>query len=285
LPQNLNIKNKLKIFLLKIFGYLKRLSVKFISDGCPMMASSIAFYFLFSIFPLMLILISMSGTFIDKLNIQTAIVDFVRERIPIIYAFTESNIEKVIENRASIGIAGFIFLAIAATYVFDSIQFSLNRIYRTRSQRRFWKQKIFGFLIISLIFIIILLSFMLSTSLFYLTNTIIDFFKLNESVSTFLFRSISIFLGLLFNFAVFSLVYFFGTNRKTHFKHHIYKGALTAAFAWEVSKHIFIFFINRFSSFELVYGSVGSIISFLLWIYISSFILLLGAEINSLDIA
>jgi len=277
--------SKIRLFFINTFRYLKRLSKKFISDGCPIMASSIAFYFLFSVFPLILIFISLSGIFIDRLDIQTTILGFVEERIPIIYSFTESNIEKIIENRTSIGIIGFIFLVIIATYVFDSIQFSLNRVYKTKSQRRYWKQKIFGFLIITLTFIIIFLSFLLSTALFYLTNTVIGFFDLSESLSTFLLRYISIFLGLLLNFAIFGIVYFFGTNRKTHFKHHIYKGALIAAFLWEISKHIFIFFINRFANFELAYGSVGSIIGFLLWIYISSYIFLVGAEVNSLDIA
>jgi len=276
--------SKIRSFLVNTFQYLRRLSKKFIADGCPIMASSIAFYFLFSLFPMILIFISLSGIFIGRLNVQTTILYFVEDRIPIIYNFAESNIEKIIENRTSIGIIGFIFLAIIATYVFDSIQFSLNRIYKTKSQRRFWKQKIFGFLIISLTFIIIFLSFLLSTSLFYLANTVIDFFEINESMSTFLLKSISIFLGLLLNFSIFSLVYFFGTNRKTRFKHHIYKGALAAAFLWEISKHIFILFINRFTNFELAYGSIGSIIGFLLWIYISSYIFLLGAEINSLDI-
>ena len=250
-----------------------------------MLASSITYYFLFSIFPLMLILISFSGILINKFNIQTTILDFVGERLPLIYNFTESNIEKIIENKASIGIVGFIFLVIATTYVFDSIQFSLNKIYKTKSQRKFWQQKIYGFLIITLIFIITLLSFLLSTSLFYLANTIMDFFKLDGSISIFLFRSIPICLGLLFNFAIYSIVYFFGTNRKTHFKHHIYKGALTAAFAWEISKHTYIFYLNNFCHFELTYGSVGSVIGFLSFVYVSSFILLLGAEINSLDIA
>jgi len=277
--------SKIRLFFINTFRYLKRLSKKFISDGCPIMASSIAFYFLFSVFPLILIFISLSGIFIDRLDIQTTILGFVEERIPIIYSFTESNIEKIIENRTSIGIIGFIFLVIIATYVFDSIQFSLNRVYKTKSQRRYWKQKIFGFLIITLTFIIIFLSFLLSTALFYLTNTVIGLFDLSESLSTFLLRYISIFLGLLLNFAIFGIVYFFGTNRKTHFKHHIYKGALIAAFLWEISKHIFIFFINRFANFELAYGSVGSIIGFLLWIYISSYIFLVGAEVNSLDIA
>ena len=232
----------------------------------------------------MLLLISFSGILINYLKIQIAILDFIKERIPIIYGFTQANIEKIVENRTNIGIVGLLFWVVATTYVFDSIQFSLNKIYKTKSQRRFWKQKIVGFLIITLIIIMVLLSFLSSTTLFYLAKKIIDFLKLNKTISTLLFKTISIFLGLVFNFAIFSLIYFFGTNRKTHFKHHIYKGALTATFIWEASKHIFIIFTNKFTNFELTYGSIGSVISFLLWIYISSYILLIGAEINSLDI-
>jgi len=280
----LRVKNKIKIFILSIFKYLRKLSGKYISDGCIIMASSIAFYFLFFIFPIVLLLISLSGILINRFEVQSTILGFVEERIPIIYSFTESNISKIVENRTSIGITGFIFLAISTTYIFDSIQFSLNRIYKTKTQRKYWKQKIFGFSIITLIFIIVIISFLLSTSFFYLVNIIVDHFKLNESISSPLFKTISIMLGLMFNFVIFSLIYFFGTNKKTHFKYHIYKGALFAAIAWELSKHIFILYINKFVNFELTYGSVGSIISFLIWIYVSSLILIMGAEINSLDL-
>jgi membrane protein len=275
---------KLKFFFKNIVRYIRRLAKKVISDGCLFLSSSISYYFLFSIFPMMLILISLSGTLINILGAQIAILDFVKERIPIIYNFTESNIQKAVENRASIGIAGLFFLALATTYVFDSIQYSLNKIYRTKSQRKFWKQKIVGVLIITMIFILVLLSFVFSTAIFYLTNKAIAFLSLDRIMSTYLFKVLSILSGLVFNFTIFSLIYFFGTNRKTHFKYHIYKGALFAAFSWEISKHFFIIFTNKFANFELTYGSVGSIIGFLFWIYISSFILLLGAEINSLDL-
>ncbi|MEA2015770.1 MAG: YihY/virulence factor BrkB family protein [Actinomycetota bacterium] len=280
----MRVKNKIKYFILSAFKYLRKLSGKYISDGCIIMASSIAFYFLFFIFPLGLLLISLSGILINRFEFQSTILSFVEERIPIIYGFAESNLSKIVENRTSIGITGFIFLAISTTYIFDSIQLSLNKIYKTRTQRKYWKQKIFGFLIITLILIIVIISFLLSTSFFYLANRIVDYFKLNDSISSPLFKSISIILGLAFNFAIFSLIYFFGTNKKTHFKYHIYKGALFAAIAWELSKHIFIFYINKFVNFELTYGSIGSIIGFLLWIYISSLILIMGAEINSLDL-
>ncbi|OPL17467.1 MAG: hypothetical protein AVO38_00305 [delta proteobacterium ML8_D] len=277
--------NKIKKIVINILRYLKKLSEKYISDGGIIMASSISFYFLFSIFPVLLLLISLSGLLIDTFNIHATILDFIEERIPIIYSFTESNITKITENRTSIGITGFVFLAISTTYFFDSIQFSLNRIYKTKTQRKFWKQKIFGFIIITTIFIIVLLSFLISTSFFYLANKIMDFLNLNESISSLLFKTISILIGLILNFAIFSLIYFFGTNRKTHFRYHIYKGSLFAAITWELSKHIFIFYIYKFVNFELTYGSIGSIISFLLWIYISSLILIMGAEINSTDLA
>lgn len=277
--------SKIKKFILNIYSYLKRLLLKYISDGGIIMASSIAFYFLFSIFPLMFLLISLSGILINKFNIQGSILEFVEERMPIIYDFMESNIVKIINNRTTIGIAGFIFLIIATTYVFDSIQFSLNRIYKTKTQRKFLEQKIFGFLIITLIIIILILSFLISTSFFYLANNIVGYFDFNESFYTPVFKIISILVGLSLNFAIFSLIYFFGTNRKTHFKHHIYKGALFAAIVLEFSKHVFIFYINRFGNFALTYGLIGSVIVFLLWVYISSLILIMGAEINSLDLA
>ncbi len=263
--------------------YLRRLIEKFFADGSIILSSSIAYYFLFSIFPLMLILISISGFLVDSLNLSIPILDFVEERIPIVYSFTETNIEKAVQHRRGVGIIGVAFLLLSTTYVFDSIQFALNKIFKTESHRKFWKQKIFGFLIISMVFGLIFFSFVFSTILFYLADIILAFIALGETISNLLVRFMSLAIGLLFNFAIFGLVYFFGTNKRIGIK-NIYIGAIVAALAWETSKHIFIIFLNRFATFELTYGSVGSIIGFLLWIYISSIILLLGAQINSLTL-
>ena len=96
--QNKKTKNPFKNKYLNVFKYLKRLVNKFIADGCTFLSSSIAYYFVFSIFPLMLVSISLSGILINSLKIQVAILDFIKDRIPIIYGFTQSNIEKIVEN-------------------------------------------------------------------------------------------------------------------------------------------------------------------------------------------
>ena len=270
-----------KKILKNISRYLHRLFRKYIKDECHIFASSIAFYSIFSLFPAMLIFISLTGIVINKFSIQADILVFVEERIPIIYGFVDNNITRIIENWASIGIIGFIFLFLSSTYVFDSIQFALNKIFKAKTQRRYWKQKLFGFLIIFLILLIIIITFSISTGLFYLSNNIIEFFNIEESISVNIPRILSVIIGILFNFLIFVLVYYFGTHRDISLK-KVYKGALTIAIGWEGVKHLFIIYINRFSDYQLAYGSIASVIAFLLWVYISSLIFLLGAEINSL---
>ena len=132
----------------KVFRYIKRLIRKFIDDRCQILASSITFYSILSIFPALLILISFSGIVINRFSIQANILSFVEERIPIIYGFVDNNLTSIVANRASIGTIGFVILFFTATYVFDSIQYALNKIFRTDTHRKYWKQKFFMFLLL-----------------------------------------------------------------------------------------------------------------------------------------
>jgi membrane protein len=265
-----------------VFRYLNRLREKTFKDATFILASSVAYYFLFSIFPLMLILIALSAYIIDFMALKFTILDFVSEQIPFVYDLTESNIERIISQRASIGAVGFLFLILASTYVFDSIQYAINKIYRIKMQRRFWFQKLYGFLIMILIFLLIFLSFGLSAFIYHFLDRIYLQLSLDRSLYRNFLRTASILIGVLFNFGIFSIIYYFGTNAKIHFK-NIYKGAIVSACLWEMAKHIFLFYLNNFANYELLYGSVGSIIAFLFWSFISAFIFLLGAQINSLD--
>jgi len=267
--------------LKKIYRYLYLLFNKFIKDGCHIFASSIAFYSIFSIFPAMLIFISITGIVINRFSIQADILLFVEERIPIIYGFVDNNITRIIENRASIGIIGFVFLFLASTYVFDSVQIALNKVFGTETHRRYWLQKLYGFLIIFLILLIIIITFSISTGLFYLSNNLINYLNIQESVSTYIPKILSVIIGIFFNFLIFILIYYFGTHKDIKIN-QIYMGALTIAIGWEAVKHLFIIYLNKFADYQLTYGSIASVIAFLLWVYISSLIFLLGAEINSI---
>jgi len=266
------------LFFKNVYKYLRDLIKKFFRDGSMILASSIAFYSILSIFPALLILISVSGVIIERFYFQADILAFVEERIPIIYGFVDENITGIIENRAGIGIIGFVLLFLSSTYVFDSIQFAFNRIFNIETARQFWKRKLYGFFIMLMIFIIIVVTLSISTGLFYLSSRIMGLLNMGQPVSSWLLQALSVIMGIFFNFLVFGLIYYYGTNKKVSLR-QLYPGALTAALVWEGVKHIFLIYLDRFANYQMTYGSIGSVIAFLFWVYISGMILLLGAEI------
>ena len=79
---------------------------------------------------------------------------------------------------------------------------------------------------------------------------------------------------------LFLLIYKFMPNTKTYWR-YIWPGAIVAAVLFEVTKNVFIIYVNRFANFENVYGSLAPVIAMLLWAYVGSLILILGAEISS----
>jgi len=266
------------LFFKNVYKYLRDLIKKYFRDGSMILASSIAFYSILSIFPALLILISVSGVIIERFYFQADILAFVEERIPIIYGFVDENITGIIENRAGIGIIGFVLLFLSSTYVFDSIQFAFNRIFNIETARQFWKRKLYGFFIMLMIFIIIVVTLSISTGLFYLSSRIMGLLNMGQPVSSWLLQVLSVIMGIFFNFLVFGLLYYYGTNKKVSLR-QLYPGALTAAVVWEGVKHIFLIYLDRFANYQMTYGSIGSVIAFLFWVYISGMILLVGAEI------
>jgi membrane protein len=79
--------------------------------------------------------------------------------------------------------------------------------------------------------------------------------------------------------AVLSSIYHFGTQQKEHWK-NVLPGALTATFLWFPVTLLFSWYVNRVAAYSLVYGSLGASIATMVWLYISSFSFLLGAEFN-----
>jgi membrane protein len=75
-------------------------------------------------------------------------------------------------------------------------------------------------------------------------------------------------------------IYRFVPNRKTYWR-HVWLGAVIAAILFEVAKSLFVWYLARFTNYNQVYGSLASVIILLLWLYLSSLVLILGAEIGS----
>ena len=81
-------------------------------------------------------------------------------------------------------------------------------------------------------------------------------------------------------FAVFLMLYKFMPNTKTYWR-YIWVGAFVAALLFEITKNLFILYLNTFTNFASVYGALAPVVALLLWTYVSGLILILGAELSS----
>ncbi len=115
-----------------------------------------------------------------------------------------------------------------------------------------------------------------------ITQLIVDILGITN-FSAQLWSLIRVGITLEFIFLVVFFVYMYFPNLKPRLKlKDVIWGSMFSTAFWLISSFLFAFYVNNFSNYTLIYGSIAGIIVFLLWLFISSIILLTGAEINAL---
>ena len=235
-------------------------------------AAGVAYYAILSAFPLLLGLIAVFGYFLPSLNLQEELLIFVGKNLPGATDFLRQNIVNVVKLRGPAGILSIVLLFWSASGMFGAISQAINRAWDNRRGRRFYISKAHE-VGMALGTGILFLSSLGASTLISLSGEIFDlppsFIILVEAGSR-----LAAFLLLL---AVFLLLYKFIPNVKTHWR-YVWPGALLAAILFEIARTLFIIYLEKYANYQLIYGSIASIIVLLVWIYYSAFIMILGAE-------
>lgn len=235
-------------------------------------AAAIAYYTLFSIFPLTLLLISLGSFYLNSEQAQQAALAAVRVYMPTAVEFVQRNIERVLELRGTIGIIGVLAFIWSASGVFGGLSRAINTAWDMDRPRPAWAERALAAAMVLLIALLFFLS-VLSTAAFELVARL-SIVILGEPVWTGLSTRI---LPYIFTLLLFSFLYRVLPYTGVAWS-EVLPGAFLASFAWEVAKYGFTFYLTRFASYSLVYGPVAAVIALLLWSYISGVIILLGAE-------
>ncbi|UCC61093.1 MAG: YihY/virulence factor BrkB family protein [Dehalococcoidia bacterium] len=242
-------------------------------DEVSQRAASLAYYAILSVFPLILGLVAILGIFLPSENVQEELLAFFERNLPGAAEILEANIPEIISHRGTIGAISLILLLWSSSFFFGSMRQTLNRIWGLREYGPYYRRK-FGEIMMSLGVGVLFLLSIASTSAFSILEGL-D----NPVVSTAYDIGARLF-GFVTSIVILLVLYKFVPNTKTRWK-FVWPGALAAGIVFEIAKTIFIFYLQNFARYESIYGSVGSVIVFLLWVYISAFTLILGAEISS----
>jgi membrane protein len=268
----------------KLYILAVRSVQEFGEDRCSHMAAAISYYALFSLFPLLIFLVSIMGVFLQNSSLQEDLVDAVLDFIPLTEDEGQSDVRDTIGAIAGVSvplsILGLLGLAWSGSALFGAIRTSLNVAWDIDTSRHFVKQKLLDLSMVGGVGIFFLLSIG-ATALVRTTQEVSsDIFGPLSGKASFVWQAPSFLVPAIFSFGAFVVLYRFVPN-VAHKLGDIWPGALVATVLFEILKNGFSFYIANFGNYDVVYGSLGAVVIFLFWTYLSSTVLLLGAEVAS----
>jgi YihY family inner membrane protein len=244
--------------------------------GSAIKAASIAFFALFSLFPITLLSISIASLNLDPSMGQQFIVNKLEFIAPALGQLLGQTIDDIILARGSVTSVALIALLWSASTIFYTLTLTMNEIWSNQRIRPVWKRR--GLSILIVLAIVGPVLFLASFATSMMTNLRA---WLPEGIIA-LSGGIGILLAILFDIALFMVLYILLPHGASTWR-EILPGAIGAGLLWEIAKKAFLFFVSTYIAVSnLVYGSVTAIIAFLAWAYLSGLIFLFGAFLSFL---
>lgn len=246
-------------------------------------AGSMAFSFTIALFPLLLFLLNTVPylqNFIPYVTTDNILL-FVQEILPgEIYQQLEGTVMDIVSKpRQSLLSLGFFFALFASTQGVISMMNSFNSVYQTKENRGFILSRIIA---VAIVVALVVAVFSASTIMIFGTiviNRIEEMQLFNSDFLIFLFHTLK-FLVLLMVF-YFASAFIFRFAPVVHDKWHFFSiGANFAGLLITLAFYGFTFYLNNFASYNKLYGSIGTLIALMLWLYITSMIILISFEVN-----
>lgn len=244
-------------------------------------ASSMAFKFFLAIFPGIIFLFTLIP-FIPIDNFQIELLATLENLLPEnAYELTLQTIEDIIQQKhSSVLSLNFLIAVYFATNGMNSMIQEFNNSLNVQHKRSFLKQRLVSTLLAFGIVIMLIAAIALLIYSRIVIETIDSRLDVNESFNTFFIdMGTWVTLLLLFFFTI-SSIYYFGPSRKEKWT-FFSPGATLASLLTFVTSIGFSFYVTNFSNYNKLYGSIGTLIVIMLWIYFNSLMLLIGFELNA----
>ncbi len=252
-----------------------------------LLAGGLAFSLFVCIVPLTLIIFSVIGRLLDTPEVAQQIAEFIQNVIPYpdyaskVTSIVVSRVEEFVYFKDVAGILGLGGLLIAATSLFSSMRTILDRIYNVHEGQSFLIGKLRDLGLV----VVVVIYFLLAVALLPALEVVVEFAKRLEFLSvmrlTVVENTVYGLLSLTVIFIAYTAIYFLVPYGRAP-KGVVFVSALSAAVLWELAKQLFGFYISTFGTFKRIYGAYALGLVVIFWIYYTSIVFIIGAEIGQL---
>ena len=243
-------------------------------------ASSVAFYALLSLFPFLLLVISMLGAVTADDADRVSVLSFVFRYFPTQLDFVTGQLDALRAARLQLGVAGSLALIWGSLGVFGAVTSAVNEAWGVEKQRSFWKHRLVSFLMLvaagGVMMLALLLVSLIQMAQATWFGAMLASYTWLTTLQTYAVRNLA--TGLLV--IGLGLVFYFIPNAKTRFR-DVWVGAVLTGLLWRLAFQGFAWYIRVNAGLKMIHGSVAAVIVFLLWVYVSSIILMYGVEFTA----
>jgi membrane protein len=242
-------------------------------------AAQLAFYFLFALFPMLIFLAALVG-YLPIPHLLERMLIYLRQVLPpTALALVTQTLSEITQQRVGLLSFGFIATIWAASSGLHALIYSLNIAYGVKKLRPWWRERslalLLTFVFSALIISALILIFFGENLGVFLANT----FHLGST-----FRDTWLLLqwpvAILFTLFCLDLIYFAAPNIPRRWK-WVTPGTIFALVSWLIISYAFKLYVTRISNYTLTYGSLGSLMALMFWLYLTSLVILIGGEINN----
>ncbi|MBQ6820662.1 MAG: YihY/virulence factor BrkB family protein [Clostridium sp.] len=252
--------------------------VKTKNDDIFALGAQLAYYLMLSFFPFLIFLMSVIG--FSKLD-SASILEGLKTILPNnVYNLVDYTVVELVENQY----AGLLGASIAVTIWSASSGFravikGLNKAYNIKDTRSFVKRSFIAVIFTLALVLIIMLALAMLVFGEIIGDYILKVFPFEAFISNLwdISRFLIIILVMIF---IFAAMYRYAPAKKIVWK-EVFPGAIISTLGWIIASLGFSYYINNIANYSRLYGSVGAVFILMTWLYITSIILILGAEFNS----
>ena len=265
-------------------GTLKRTIQEFRDDKLQHWAAALTYYAVLSIFPALLVMVSLIGLLASPERVTRVLTDTVSELGPETAAQTfQGPIESITSNRGAAGVmfvVGIVAALWSASSYVSAFGDACNSIYEVDEGRPFWKLKPLQLVVT---FVLILLAAVVALAL-VLSGPVVSALGSalgvgDTAITAWGYAKWPAMIALVL--LIFGVLYYTAPNARVRGVRWVTVGALAALLAWIVASIVFAVYVSNFSSYDKTYGTLGGVVVFLLWLWITNMAILLGAELNA----
>ncbi|MCA0971926.1 YihY/virulence factor BrkB family protein [Halobacillus litoralis] len=263
----------------EVVSIVKELIERFGKDDVGGMAAQLAYFFLLSLFPFMIFLVTLLGFInVDEGRVLAFISTYAP---PEAFDLITNNVSSLLQNEnggiLSIGIIGTLW---AASNGVNAIIRAFNRAYEVKEDRHFLITRLIAIVLTISMVIVIGIALLLPVLGHSIGLYLFSYIGLSDSFIT-AWEALRWMISTVIFFIVLSFLFAMAPNKKIKYKNTSI-GALFSTVSWQGTSLLFSFYVSNLGNYSSAYGSLGSVIVLMIWFYLTGVIIILGGEINAI---